>query len=101
MPQDWCSRQGDYLRLAVYVQPGAAVSAVVGEHGGALKLKLKASPVDGKANEALQSTIAELLGVAKRDVNLLQGLSSRRKVVTVKTAMSTQEACALLNASAK
>jgi len=32
---------------------------------------------------------------------LLQGLSSRRKVITVKTAMSKQEACALLNALAK
>lgn len=101
MSRDWCSRQGDYLRLAVYVQPGAAVSAVVGEHDGALKLKLKAPPVDGKANDALQSTIAQLLGVARRDVNMLQGLSSRKKIISVKTTMSAQEACARLTASAQ
>jgi len=89
------------LRLAVYVQPNAATSAVVGEHDGALKLKLKAPPVDGKANDALQSIIAELLGVARRDVSLLQGLSSRKKVISVKTAMSVEQACALLTASAQ
>ncbi|MBM3365693.1 MAG: DUF167 domain-containing protein [Betaproteobacteria bacterium] len=101
MAPPWCSRQGDDLRLAVYVQPNAATSAVVGEHDGALKLKLKAPPVDGKANDALQSIIAELLGVARRDVSLLQGLSSRKKVISVKTAMSVEQACALLTASAQ
>ena len=100
MAPAWCSQHGDSLRLSLYVQPGAAVSAVVGEHDGALKLKLRAPPVDGKANEALMSLIADLLGVARRDVSLLQGASSRKKLLAVKTDMSVKIACARLTASA-
>jgi uncharacterized protein (TIGR00251 family) len=92
----WCFQHGDSLRLSVYVQPGAATSGVVGEHDGALKLKLKAPPVDGKANEALMSLIADLLGVGRRDVSLLQGASSRKKLLAVKTDMSVTLACARL-----
>ncbi len=96
MSREWCSRHGDGLRIAVHVQPNASASEIVGEVEGALKLKLKAPPIDGKANEALVKLLAGLLGVTKRDVDVTHGLSSRQKLVQVKTALTVAEARAIL-----
>lgn len=96
MSRDWCSRHGDGLRIAVHVQPNASASEVAGEVDGALKLRLKAPPIDGKANEALVKLLAGLLGVARRDVDVTHGLSSRQKLVQVTTAMTVAEARAAL-----
>ena len=68
------------VRLTLHVQPGAKRNAVVGVYGDALKLAIAAPPVDGKANEAVQAYLAELLGVSARAVTLVAGASSRRKV---------------------
>jgi uncharacterized protein (TIGR00251 family) len=59
---------------------------VAGEHGDALKIRLAAPPVDGKANAALLAFIAERLGVSKSAVTLKSGQTSRRKVVEVEGA---------------
>ena len=69
--------------LVVHVQPGAAHTEVTGLHGDALKIRLAAPPVDGKANEALLSFIAEKFAVPQRDVELLRGGQSRHKRVKV------------------
>lgn len=71
------------LRLAVYVQPRASRNEVVGWHDGALKLRLTAPPVEGAANDALQRFVAELLGVPRRQVRLLSGQGSRRKLLQI------------------
>ncbi|MEO0317894.1 MAG: hypothetical protein RL404_1571 [Pseudomonadota bacterium] len=99
MSRDWCSRHGDGLRIAVHVQPNASASGVAGEVDGALRLKLKAPPIDGKANEALVKLLAGLLGVTKRDVQVTHGLTGRQKLVLVKTAMTVDEARAVLLAA--
>jgi uncharacterized protein (TIGR00251 family) len=70
-------------RLAVHVQPRASRSAVVGEHGGALKIRLAAPPVDGAANEALVEFVAGQLGVPRRQVRLVGGAASRRKLLEI------------------
>ncbi|HET7776570.1 MAG TPA: DUF167 domain-containing protein, partial [Azospira sp.] len=59
---------------------------VCGLHGDALKLRLAAPPVDGKANAALLAFIAARLEVAKSAVSLKSGQTSRRKVVEVQEA---------------
>jgi uncharacterized protein (TIGR00251 family) len=74
------------LTLTLHIQPGAKKTEVAGEHGDALKIRLAAPPVDGKANAALLSFIAERLGVAKSAVTLKSGQTSRRKVVEVEGA---------------
>ena len=79
----WLRHAEGRATLAVHVQPGAKKSGVVGEHGDALKIRLAAPPVDGKANAALIEFLADRLGVAKSTVVLKSGQASRRKVVEV------------------
>lgn len=67
----------------LHVQPGAKRSEIVGLHGEALKIKLAAPPIEGRANEALLKFIADLFGVPLRKVELMQGGQSRHKVVAV------------------
>lgn len=65
------------------VVPGASRSGVVGEHGDALRIRVSAPPERGRANAALRALLAELLGVSRRDVEIVRGASSRRKTVRV------------------
>ena len=77
-------RQGDrQTTLTLHIQPGAKKTEVAGEHGDALKIRLAAPPVDGKANAALIAFVADRLGVAKSAVSLKSGQTSRRKVLEV------------------
>ena len=72
------------VRFAVRVQPRGSREAVEGVHGGALKVRLTAPPVDGAANEALVALLSMLLRVPKRDVSIVSGLTSRSKQVEVR-----------------
>lgn len=71
------------ITLTLHIQPGAKKTEFAGLHGDALKIRLAAPPVDGKANEALVRFVAETLGLAKSAVNLKSGQTSRRKVLEV------------------
>lgn len=79
----WYRREDDCVTLTLHVQPGAKRSEVTGLHGEALKIKLAAPPIDGRANQALQKFIAELFAVPLRQVELKQGAQSRHKVVAI------------------
>lgn len=70
--------------LSLHIQPGAKKTEVMGLHGEALKLRLAAPPVDGKANAALLRFVAEILDLPKADVELKSGQTSRQKVVAVR-----------------
>jgi uncharacterized protein (TIGR00251 family) len=63
----------------VHVQPGAGRPGVAGRHGEALKLKVAAPPVDGRANTAAVALLAEVLGLRPAQVVLVTGASSRSK----------------------
>jgi uncharacterized protein len=69
--------------LELHVQPGASRSEFAGEHGGRLKVRLAAPPVDGKANAELIDFLARHYGVAKRNVRITAGVTSRRKRVEI------------------
>ena len=69
--------------LTLHIQPGAKKTEIVGLHGAALKIRLAAPPVDGKANACLLAFLAERLGVTKSQVELVSGESSRTKRVKV------------------
>ena len=79
----WWTQQTNSIRLTLHIQPGAKKTEIAGEHGDALKIRLAAPPVDGKANQALLSYLATRFGVPQRQVVLKQGETSRRKVVEI------------------
>ncbi|MRR50309.1 MAG: YggU family protein [Rhodocyclaceae bacterium] len=79
MSQSWLTASGADVILSLHIQPGAKKTEVVGLHGEALKVRLAAPPVDGKANDALVAFLAETLGVTKARVGLVSGASSRAK----------------------
>lgn len=72
------------LVVDLHVQPNARKSLSDGEYDGALKLRLAAPPVDGKANAAVLVWVAAVAGVSKSRVDLLSGEKSRRKRVLIK-----------------
>ncbi|AXC09847.1 hypothetical protein ACPOL_0470 [Acidisarcina polymorpha] len=73
--------------FCVRVQPRAKKTAITGVMGigevSVLKVALNAPPLDGRANQAMVEFFAELLGVARSQVNILAGEKSRAKVIRV------------------
>ena len=93
----WISLHNGRLLLTLHIQPGASRTALAGLHGEALKIRLAAPPVDGKANAALLRFVAETLKHPPRQINHVSGQSSRQKRVAVEGwADSLAAACALL-----
>jgi hypothetical protein len=81
--RDESTGAGGALILALHVQPGAKRTEVAGTHGDALKIRLAAPPVDGKANAELLRFLAAAFGVPRHAVTLLRGESSRQKTVRI------------------
>jgi len=79
----WYRREGDSITLTLHIQPGAKRSEMAGLHGDALKIRLAAPPIEGRANEALLRFIADSFGVPLRQIELLRGAQSRHKMVKV------------------
>ena len=69
--------------IRVHVIPNAKTDKVVGEHGEAIKIKLRAPAVDGKANTALRRFLAEKLSISQRAIVLERGERSRDKVIRI------------------
>lgn len=83
----WCAQAADgSLILTLHIQPGARKTEIAGLHGGALKIRLAAPPVDGKANAALLGFLAKTCGVSKAAVELVSGDTSRAKRVRLRGA---------------
>jgi len=74
--------------LDIHVIPRASRTAVDGVYDGALKIRLHAPPVDGQANQALIEWLADRLGIARRDIELLRGATARRKQLRVSAGAS-------------
>lgn len=71
------------VTLTLHIQPGAKKTEVAGLHGEALKIRLAAPPVDGKANEALLRFVADRLDLPRSAVLLKSGQTSRHKVLEI------------------
>jgi uncharacterized protein YggU (UPF0235/DUF167 family) len=65
--------------LPVLAHAGAKRNAVLGERAGALRVAVTAAPERGKANEAIQTLLAEALNVKPCRITLLSGATSRQK----------------------
>jgi uncharacterized protein (TIGR00251 family) len=71
------------VTFTVRVQPRARRNAIVGELGDALKVALRAPPVDGKANEACIEFFAKALNLPRSSVMIASGQTSRTKIIRV------------------
>ena len=74
---------GSAVTIKVRVQPRAPRTEIIGDHDGAIKMRLTAPPVNGKANEECRRFLAKLLGVSATSVEIISGESSRDKIIRV------------------
>lgn len=87
MSVPWLKRAADgALLLDLHIQPGAKSTEFCGLHGEALKIRLAAPPVDGKANAALVAFVAKHCGLPKSAVTLVGGQCSRAKRLRIEGA---------------
>ena len=82
--------------LAVRIQPRASKNGVLRMEDGSLKIRLTAPPVDGAANEALIEFLSRTLSVAKSQVEIVSGHTSREKRVKI-SGMGEADVTRLLN----
>jgi uncharacterized protein len=71
------------LLLNVYIQPNAPKDDYVGIYNNCVKLKIKAPPVDGKANRELLRFLGEIFAVPQSSIHLVQGEASRYKKIEI------------------
>jgi uncharacterized protein (TIGR00251 family) len=83
MKHSWYRWQGNTLILNVQVQPRSRKDEIVGPYGDALKVKITAPPVDGKANSYLCQYLAKVCAVSKSSVQLVAGDHSRKKTIYI------------------
>ena len=76
--------------FAVRIQPRASKDEIIGEIAGALKIRLQAPAVEGRANEALIEFLAQLLKSPKGAVRILSGERSRIKRLEIRGVTSQQ-----------
>lgn len=70
-------------RLRLRVKPGARKTAIVGAHGGALKIAVAAAPERGKANRAVVRLLAAALGLPVSAVTIAAGTTSQDKIAEI------------------
>jgi uncharacterized protein (TIGR00251 family) len=78
------------VTFVVKVIPRASKNQIAGLESDAIKIRLNAPPVEGKANEALIEFLAETLGVRRAQIEIVRGHTSRRKVVRVSGVSAKQ-----------
>lgn len=81
--QAFANQNGDGLELPFLTQPNASKTHFAEVLDGRIKLRVAAPAVDGAANKAVVEFLAKAFGVAKRQVEILKGQTSRRKTVVI------------------
>lgn len=71
------------VTIALKVVPRASTDSVVGWVGGVLKVRVKAPPQDGRANEAVEELLARSLGIKKKAVRIVAGHAATQKRATI------------------
>ena len=81
---NWYTITGEGAIINVRAQPRSSKSGIDGLFGAALKVRIKAAPVDGKANKELIETVAEAFEVAKSAVSFKGGETAKTKRLLIK-----------------
>jgi uncharacterized protein (TIGR00251 family) len=81
--QEFANQNGDAVELKILTQPNASKTHFAEVLDGRIKLRVAAPAVDGAANKAVVEFLAKAFGVAKRQVEILKGQTSRRKTVVI------------------
>src|SRR4051794_30842519 len=71
------------VQLKIKVVPGSSRNGIAGWLGDTLKVRVTAPPERGKANAAVEATIAATLGVPADGIRIVSGHTSPRKIVEV------------------
>ena len=71
------------IELRVKVLPRSSKSELAGEHDSRLKIRLNSPPVDGQANKELIKLLSNTFGIAKSDVSITRGRTSRLKTLVL------------------
>jgi len=77
------SQKGDDACLSVRVQPRSSKTGIAGRYGDQVKICLKSAPVDNAANKECCQLLAKTLGVPRSNVSVMNGQTSRSKVLKV------------------
>jgi len=85
----------DGVEITVKVVPGASRDRIVGLLGDALKVQVSAPPERGKANAAVSALLAKALDISAKDVSVIRGITSPRKMVLVRSRSTEEVAVAL------
>lgn len=91
----YVDKDGEGVRLKVRLAPKSSRDEIAGFIEDAVKIKVKAPPVDGKANEALVKFLSKKLGVSKSSIAIVTGLTNRTKTVKI-TGLTPEYVVAVL-----
>jgi hypothetical protein len=75
--------KGAAITLKIHLHPRASRDEIVGLHGDALKVRITAPPIEGRANLALQRFIAKKLNLSASQVEIMAGQRSREKILKI------------------
>jgi len=79
----WFKVMNNTAQLLLYIQAGAKITQIAGIHGGALKVRVAAAAIDGKANIAFCAFIAKTLNIPVTSMQIASGEKSRRKILRI------------------
>jgi uncharacterized protein (TIGR00251 family) len=92
MRRDWCSALPNGLRLSVQIMPNAKKTEIIGILEDALKIRLHAPALEGKANEALIRFLADVLHLPKSAISITHGHTNKRKLIEIASAKMSVDA---------
>lgn len=83
--EEWIQKSNEHCILLIYARPNAGKDRMDSFYGDPprIKIKLKAQPLDGKANEALLKFLAKFFKISKSRIHLLRGETSKTKDVLI------------------
>ncbi len=80
---DWINETAKGVLLPVRAVPRASKNEIQGVYGDALKVRLQAPPVEGKANAALIRFLSETLDISRSQLSIASGEAGRNKAVLI------------------